>query len=79
VVDLLQLYVGGLDPSVSEDELRKAFAKYEVASVKIPVGKQCGFVQFVSRYAPEAFTCLAAYFLYNLLEVIVNPCNCSQK
>uniref|UniRef100_A0A0D3F6P5 RRM domain-containing protein n=1 Tax=Oryza barthii TaxID=65489 RepID=A0A0D3F6P5_9ORYZ len=48
------VYVGGLDPNVSEDELRKAFAKYgDVASVKIPLGKQCGFVQFVSRTDAE--------------------------
>jgi RNA recognition motif-containing protein len=50
---LLQIYVGGLDPNATEDELRKAFAKYgDLASVKIPVGKQCGFVQFVNR--PDA-------------------------
>ncbi|KAJ1279654.1 hypothetical protein BS78_04G170700 [Paspalum vaginatum] len=48
------VYVGGLDPNVSEDELRKAFAKYgDLASVKIPVGKQCGFVQFVNRADAE--------------------------
>ncbi|KAG8071130.1 hypothetical protein GUJ93_ZPchr0006g41621 [Zizania palustris] len=47
------IYVGGLDPNVTEDELRKSFAKYgDVASVKIPVGKQCGFVQFANR--PDA-------------------------
>uniref|UniRef100_A0A0D9VHB6 RRM domain-containing protein n=1 Tax=Leersia perrieri TaxID=77586 RepID=A0A0D9VHB6_9ORYZ len=47
------IYVGGLDPNVTEEELRKAFAKYgDLASVKIPVGKQCGFVQFVNR--PDA-------------------------
>ncbi|PWZ21683.1 Polyadenylate-binding protein RBP47 [Zea mays] len=48
------VYVGGLDPNVSEDELRKAFAKYgDLASVKIPFGKQCGFVQFVNRVDAE--------------------------
>ncbi|WVZ74951.1 hypothetical protein U9M48_023064 [Paspalum notatum var. saurae] len=48
------VYVGGLDPNVSEDELRKAFAKYgDLASVKIPLGKQCGFVQFVNRADAE--------------------------
>ncbi|CAD6250618.1 unnamed protein product [Miscanthus lutarioriparius] len=48
------VYVGGLDPNVSEDELRKAFAKYgDLASVKIPFGKQCGFVQFVNRADAE--------------------------
>ncbi|KAG8082211.1 hypothetical protein GUJ93_ZPchr0014g46817 [Zizania palustris] len=48
------VYVGGLDPNISEDELRKEFAKYgDVASVKIPIGKQCGFVQFISRTDAE--------------------------
>ncbi|GJN21379.1 hypothetical protein PR202_gb08849 [Eleusine coracana subsp. coracana] len=48
------VYVGGLDPNVSEEELRKAFTKYgDLASVKIPVGKQCGFVQFVNRADAE--------------------------
>ena len=75
VVYLLQVYVGGLDPNVTEDELRKAFAKYgDLASVKIPLGKQCGFVQFVSRYVTEAFTCFA-YFLCNLVEVIFKICD----
>jgi len=48
----VQVFVGGLDPNVSEDELKQSFSQYgEIASVKIPVGKQCGFVQFVQRYA----------------------------
>lgn len=47
-----KVFVGGLDPNVSEDELKQSFSQYgEIASVKIPVGKQCGFVQFVQRYA----------------------------
>ena len=65
---LLQVYVGGLDPNVSEDELRKAFAKYgDVASVKIPVGKQCGFVQFVNRYYEDHFI----HPYNNLLDTVV--------
>lgn len=48
------VFVGGLDPNVSEDDLKQAFSQYgEVASVKIPVGKQCGFVQFVLRNNAE--------------------------
>ncbi|PKA52973.1 Polyadenylate-binding protein RBP47 [Apostasia shenzhenica] len=48
------VFVGGLDPSVSEDELRHSFSQYgDIASVKIPVGKQCGFVQFVHRNDAE--------------------------
>ncbi|KAG6515430.1 polyadenylate-binding protein RBP47-like [Zingiber officinale] len=48
------VFVGGLDPDVSEDDLKEAFSQYgEVASVKIPVGKQCGFVLFVHRNNAE--------------------------
>ncbi|CAA6659456.1 unnamed protein product [Spirodela intermedia] len=48
------LFVGGLDPNVSEDDLRQAFSQHgEVASVKIPIGKQCGFVQFIRRSNAE--------------------------
>ncbi|RRT39511.1 hypothetical protein B296_00059081 [Ensete ventricosum] len=45
------VFVGGLDPNVSEDDLKQTFSLYgEIASVKIPAGKQCGFVQFIQRY-----------------------------
>ncbi|XP_020090534.1 polyadenylate-binding protein RBP47-like [Ananas comosus] len=48
------VFVGGLDPNVSEEDLREAFSQYgEVASIKIPVGKQCGFVHFVERKNAE--------------------------
>ncbi|WOL19987.1 hypothetical protein Cni_G28789 [Canna indica] len=48
------IFVGGLDPNVSEDDLKHRFFQYgEIASVKIPVGKQCGFVQFVERKNAE--------------------------
>ena len=48
------VFVGGLDPNVSEDDLKQTFSQYgEIASVKIPVGKQCGFVQFVQRSNAE--------------------------
>ncbi|XP_010926371.2 polyadenylate-binding protein RBP47 [Elaeis guineensis] len=48
------VFVGGLDPNVSEEDLKQAFSQYgELASVKIPVGKQCGFVQFVHRNNAE--------------------------
>lgn len=48
------VFVGGLDPCVSEDELKDSFSQYgDIASVKIPVGKQCGFVQFVHRNNAE--------------------------
>lgn len=45
-----QIFVGGLDPNVSDEDLRQPFLQYgEVVSVKIPVGKGCGFVQFANR------------------------------
>nr|ACF80669.1 unknown [Zea mays] len=48
------VFVGGLDPDVSEEDLRQAFSQYgEISSVKIPVGKQCGFVQFAQRKNAE--------------------------
>lgn len=48
---ILQIFVGGLDSSVSEEDLRQPFAKFgEIVSVKIPIGKGCGFIQFVNRY-----------------------------
>ncbi|KAJ3676974.1 hypothetical protein LUZ60_002698 [Juncus effusus] len=48
------VFVGGLDPDVSEDDLRQTFSKYgEIVSVKVPAGKQCGFVQFSQRKSAE--------------------------
>ena len=45
-----QIFVGGLDPSVSDDQLRQVFSAYgEILYVKIPFGKGCGFVQFGNR------------------------------
>ncbi|KAG0501875.1 hypothetical protein HPP92_001947 [Vanilla planifolia] len=54
ILPKLEFFVGRLDPAVSEDELRQSFSQYgEIASIKIPVGKQCGFVQFVHRNNAE--------------------------
>ncbi|KAL9143739.1 hypothetical protein ABFS82_14G253600 [Erythranthe guttata] len=48
------IFVGGLDPNVSDDDLRQPFSQYgEIISVKIPVGKGCGFVQFANRNEAE--------------------------
>nr|GMD93678.1 polyadenylate-binding protein RBP47-like [Ipomoea batatas] len=48
------IFVGGLDPNVSDEDLRQPFLQYgEVVSVKIPVGKGCGFVQFAKRNDAE--------------------------
>ncbi|XP_038716216.1 polyadenylate-binding protein RBP47C-like isoform X2 [Tripterygium wilfordii] len=48
------IFVGGLDPSVTDEDLKQPFSQYgEIISVKIPVGKGCGFVQYASRYNAE--------------------------
>ncbi|GJY62428.1 polyadenylate-binding protein RBP45 [Tanacetum coccineum] len=48
------IFVGGLDPSVSDDVLRQVFGQFgELIHVKIPVGKRCGFVQFANRACAE--------------------------
>ncbi|WOL10393.1 polyadenylate-binding protein RBP45-like [Canna indica] len=48
------IFVGGLDPNVTDDLLRQAFSPYgELVYVKIPVGKRCGFVQFANRTNAE--------------------------
>ncbi|KAG8365081.1 hypothetical protein BUALT_Bualt18G0067100 [Buddleja alternifolia] len=48
------IFVGGLDPNVTDDHLRQVFSQYgELVHVKIPVGKRCGFVQFADRSCAE--------------------------
>ncbi|KAJ0930219.1 putative RNA recognition motif domain, nucleotide-binding alpha-beta plait domain superfamily [Helianthus annuus] len=48
------IFVGGLDPTVSDEDLRQPFSEYgEIVSVKIPIGKGCGFVQFANRNNAE--------------------------
>ncbi|XP_024162573.1 polyadenylate-binding protein RBP47 isoform X2 [Rosa chinensis] len=48
------IFVGGLDSDVNEEDLRQPFSQFgEVVSVKIPVGKACGFVQFANRKDAE--------------------------
>ncbi|MCO5558813.1 hypothetical protein L7F22_012400 [Adiantum nelumboides] len=48
------VFVGGLDPNVKDQDLQHIFGQYgELVSVKIPVGKGCGFVQFVNRSSAE--------------------------
>lgn len=48
---MLQIFVGGLDPNVTDEHLKQVFNPYgELVYVKIPVGKRCGFVQFVNRF-----------------------------
>ncbi|KAK9706433.1 hypothetical protein RND81_07G124100 [Saponaria officinalis] len=48
------IFVGNLDSNVTDEHLRQTFSQYgELVHVKIPVGKQCGFVQFTSRSSAE--------------------------
>ncbi|KAF6162513.1 hypothetical protein GIB67_003059, partial [Kingdonia uniflora] len=48
------IFVGGLDASVTEEDLRQTFSQNgEIVNVKIPVGKGCGFVQFSNRSSAE--------------------------
>lgn len=46
-----QIFVGGLDANVTDDELKSIFGQFgELLHVKIPPGKRCGFVQYANRY-----------------------------
>ncbi|KAI3807239.1 hypothetical protein L1987_23164 [Smallanthus sonchifolius] len=48
------IFVGGLDPTVSDEDLKQPFSQYgDIVSVKIPIGKGCGFVQFANRNNAE--------------------------
>jgi RNA recognition motif-containing protein len=48
------VFVGGLSSPVSEEELGHYFSPFgEVSYVKIPPGKGCGFVQYVTRQSAE--------------------------
>ncbi|KAI7758302.1 hypothetical protein M8C21_014664 [Ambrosia artemisiifolia] len=48
------IFVGGLDSEVNEEDLRQTFIQCgEILSIKIPVGKGCGFVRFANRSSAE--------------------------
>ncbi|RZC67260.1 hypothetical protein C5167_010951 [Papaver somniferum] len=48
------IFVGGLDSTITDDDLKQTFSQYgEITSVKIPLGKGCGFVQFANRNNAE--------------------------
>eukprot|EP00249_Psilotum_nudum_P022940 c28699_g1_i3 orf=948-2228(-) len=48
------IFVGGLDPNVSDEDLRQTFGQFgDLVYVKIPSGKGCGFVQFTHRSCAE--------------------------
>lgn len=49
------IFIGGLDPNVDENGLRAAFQSYgELTYVRVPPGKNCGFVQYAYRAHAEA-------------------------
>jgi hypothetical protein len=48
-----------LDANVTDQDLRQVFGQYgELISVKIPVGKGCGFVQFSQRSVLKPDGCI---------------------
>ncbi|GMY05987.1 polyadenylate-binding protein RBP47-like [Fagus crenata] len=48
------IFVGGLDSDVTDEDLRQPFSQFgEIVSVKIPMKKGCGFVQFANRKNAE--------------------------
>ncbi|CAO3646786.1 unnamed protein product [Mucor hiemalis] len=48
------VFVGGLSSPVTEEELGHYFSPFgEVSYVKVPAGKGCGFVQYVTRASAE--------------------------
>ncbi|KAM0950359.1 putative RNA recognition motif domain, nucleotide-binding alpha-beta plait domain superfamily [Dioscorea sansibarensis] len=48
------IFVGGLDPNITEEELKQIFAQFgELIYAKIPQAKGCGFVQFATRSSAE--------------------------
>jgi len=70
----LQVFVGGLDPSVTDELLRQTFSPYgELLYVKIPVGKRCGFVQYSNRYQGYLFDSLIIFGFSTLYRPIYRP------
>jgi hypothetical protein len=48
------VFVGNLDPNVTHSELRELFEPYgQITAVKIPPGKNCGFVNFQEHQEAE--------------------------
>uniref|UniRef100_A0A0D9WUJ5 RRM domain-containing protein n=1 Tax=Leersia perrieri TaxID=77586 RepID=A0A0D9WUJ5_9ORYZ len=49
-----ELFIGSLDPSVTDEDLMEAFGAYgELVNVKVITGKQVGFVKYSSRASAE--------------------------
>lgn len=58
----MQIFVGNLDPNISEEELKQTFLQFgDIVYVKIPAGKGCGFVQFGTRFLLLLPDCLYIY------------------
>jgi hypothetical protein len=61
----LQIFVGNLDPNVTDEHLRQVFSQYgQLLHVKIPSGKRCGFVQFVDRQVNFPDICWVIFLSY---------------
>eukprot|EP00252_Welwitschia_mirabilis_P008616 TRINITY_DN2059_c0_g1_i3.p1 TRINITY_DN2059_c0_g1~~TRINITY_DN2059_c0_g1_i3.p1 ORF type:complete len:315 (+),score=60.53 TRINITY_DN2059_c0_g1_i3:412-1356(+) len=57
------IFVGGLDPNASDEDLRQVFGPFgDIVYVKIPVGKGCGFVQFTNRFEVVHIFCFDPNF-----------------
>ncbi|CAM0905161.1 unnamed protein product [Alopecurus aequalis] len=48
-----RLFVGGLDLSVTDEDLKKAFSPYGELTAKVIEGKYCGFVTYTTRASAE--------------------------
>ncbi|KAI3846571.1 hypothetical protein MKX03_008253 [Papaver bracteatum] len=47
------IFVGGLDSIITDDDLKQTSQYGEITTVKIPLGKGCGFVKFANRNNAE--------------------------
>lgn len=49
------LFIGNLSPTITEEHLKSAFSQFgDIIYVKIPAGRNCGFVQYSDRLSAEA-------------------------
>ena len=52
---IMSLYVGGLDDSINEPELRDIFYSFgEIATVRVVKRQNCAFVEYTTREAAES-------------------------
>jgi pre-mRNA-splicing factor RBM22/SLT11 len=66
-MNITTLFIGGIDESLTEDELKKSFATHgKIKGVKIIAKSNCAFVCFYAREAAEkAMECLFDRFFIN--------------